>query len=55
MARNKFAGDCYKCGTRVEVGDGHFERHNGKFRVQHATCVTRSTTDVTEAGMNTGA
>ena len=33
--RNKYPGVCYKCGKRVEVGEGHFERHQGKWRVQH--------------------
>lgn len=34
--RNKFAGYCYKCGLFVAAGTGHFERHNGGWRVQHA-------------------
>ena len=33
--RNKFAGDCYRCGHRVEPGTGHFERNNGRWRVWH--------------------
>lgn len=36
--RNKFAGTCYRCGKKVEVGEGHFERHAGKWRTQHAKC-----------------
>lgn len=36
MMRNKFNGTCYKCGLPVEVGTGHFERHNGSWRTQHA-------------------
>ena len=36
--RNKFAGPCYRCGETVAVGKGHFERHNGKWRTQHANC-----------------
>ncbi len=36
MARNKFKGTCYKCGLLVDVGTGHFERHNGTWRTQHA-------------------
>lgn len=37
MARNKFAGRCYNCGLRVEVGTGHFERQDkGHWRVKHA-------------------
>ena len=26
--RNKYKGICYYCGKTVEVGDGHFERHD---------------------------
>lgn len=33
--RNKFGGDCYKCGLLVAVGTGHFERHKGRWRTQH--------------------
>lgn len=42
--RNKFPGICYRCGKRVEPGDGHFESGGrqkgmlGKWRVQHAQC-----------------
>jgi len=36
--RNKYAADCYRCGQRVEVGDGHFERNEGVWRTQHADC-----------------
>lgn len=36
--RNKFPGVCYRCGQRVEAGDGHFERHDRGWRTQHATC-----------------
>ena len=38
MPRNQFPGPCYRCGTNVAVGDGHFERLGYKWRVQHATC-----------------
>lgn len=34
--RNRFGGDCYKCGLWVAPGTGHFERHNGGWRTQHA-------------------
>jgi hypothetical protein len=37
--RNKYEGTCYKCGQIVKVGEGHFERHYGKWRVQHFGCV----------------
>lgn len=36
--RNKHPGICYRCKKRVEAGDGHFEWHNGGWRVQHARC-----------------
>lgn len=36
--RNKFPGTCYRCGKRVEVGMGHFERYNRGWRTQHAIC-----------------
>ena len=36
--RNKYPGTCYRCHKRVEKGQGHFERHEGSWRVQHATC-----------------
>lgn len=41
MARNKYPGLCYRCGARVEIGEGHFERHNGGWRLQHAACAIR--------------
>jgi hypothetical protein len=36
--RNRFAGTCYRCNQRVEPGGGHFERHKGGWRTQHAEC-----------------
>jgi len=36
--RNKHPGTCYRCKQRVEKGEGHFERHLGIWRVQHADC-----------------
>lgn len=36
--RNKYPGRCYRCGTNVAVGQGHFERFAGGWRTQHATC-----------------
>ena len=48
--RNKYPGTCYRCGKRVEVGDGHFERVGNEHRkkwpntggekwlTQHADC-----------------
>ena len=34
--RNKWSGKCYVCGLVVEPGTGHFERHNGGWRLKHA-------------------
>lgn len=39
--RNKYSGTCYRCGERVEVGAGHFERHAGGWRTQHASCAIK--------------
>lgn len=36
--RNKFPGQCYRCQKLVEAGAGYFERHQGRFRVQHVEC-----------------
>jgi hypothetical protein len=36
--RNEYKGTCYRCGCEVEPGKGHFERHKGGWRVQHASC-----------------
>jgi hypothetical protein len=38
--RNKFPGICYRCGTHVEPGEGHFERDavSRTWRTQHADC-----------------
>lgn len=44
MARNKYEGYCYKCGTYVPVGFGHFERQKGslnpKWRVKCVKCTS---------------
>lgn len=34
--RNRYPGNCYKCGVIVKAGEGHFEKKDGKWRVQHA-------------------
>lgn len=49
--RNQFPGTCYRCGERVEAGEGHFERvgdrqlnklgesiRGKKWLLQHAQC-----------------
>lgn len=41
--RNRFPGTCYRCGKRVEAGEGHFEKikkagPGPKWRTQHADC-----------------
>ncbi len=40
--RNKHPGTCYRCKFRVEAGQGHFERHVGGWRVQHADCAIKA-------------
>ena len=40
MARNKYAGFCYKCNVYVPPGFGHFERHNGGWRVHCVKCAS---------------
>jgi hypothetical protein len=37
--RNKYPGLCYWCKKHCEVGDGHFERYNGRWLVIHDKCV----------------
>ena len=39
--RNKYPGICYRCQTPVPKGEGHFERHKGGWRVQHAACAIK--------------
>ena len=48
--RNRYPGTCYRCGKRVEKGEGHFELIHKKERVpggpawrtQHADCCIRA-------------
>lgn len=40
MARNKYAGYCYCCGAFVPPGYGHFERHNGRWRIKCVKCAS---------------
>lgn len=40
--RNKYAGICYRCHGNVPAGAGHFERHQGKWRTQHADCAIKA-------------
>lgn len=39
--RNRYPGTCYRCGARVEPGDGHFEKYKGGWRTQHAACAIK--------------
>lgn len=39
--RNRYPGTCYRCGGHVAAGAGHFERHSGSWRVQHADCAIK--------------
>lgn len=36
MARNEYAGTCFRCGLRVAPGTGHFRRDRGGWLVHHA-------------------
>lgn len=40
MARNKYTGRCYCCGQWIEPGFGHFERHNGGWRIKCVKCAS---------------
>lgn len=40
--RNRYPGICYRCGKTVAAGEGHFERHNGGWRTQHADCCIKA-------------
>lgn len=48
--RNKFAGKCYRCGSIVAPGDGHFEKYRNGWRTQHATCAIEFRGQRDEAG-----
>lgn len=43
MARNAYPGKCYRCGLTVPAEMGHFERHNGGWRVRHHDYEHRAT------------
>lgn len=47
--RNKYKGTCYYCGKEVAPGEGHFERHYGKWRTIHARCVAKQRREKLEA------
>lgn len=49
--RNKFKGVCYLCGLEVKIGQGHFERHKGRFRVKHSLYSSVNTETCTEASI----
>lgn len=40
MARNKYPGICYCCGKQIPTGYGHFERHNGRWRIKCVKCAS---------------
>ena len=44
MARNRYAGYCYRCGDYVPVGYGHFEKtHDGsknKWKIKCVRCTS---------------
>ena len=39
-ARNRYPGTCYCCGNWVPTGFGHFERHNGGWRIKCVKCAS---------------
>ncbi|MBC2303409.1 hypothetical protein [Listeria booriae] len=39
--RNKYYGECYRCGKGCNPGAGHFERYKGSWRLQHADCAIK--------------
>jgi hypothetical protein len=49
MARNEYPGKCYRCGLEVPAGTGHFERHQGQWRVRHHDFSRADTLTCTEA------
>ena len=51
--RNRYAGTCYRCGHRVAPGAGHFERHKGGWRAQHAECAIAYRVLIPAAGVDT--
>ena len=57
MARNKHPGQCYQCSLTVAAGTGHFERHNGTWRVKHANVSGHGRVTCSEAnrGLSDGA
>ncbi len=40
MARNRYAGYCYCCGSFTPTGFGHFERYNGHWRIKCVKCAS---------------
>lgn len=52
MARNRYPGICYSCGTYVPTGFGHFERrysHPGnKWRIKCVKCASGRTVKETD-------
>ena len=40
MARNRYPGYCYCCGAYTPTGFGHFERHNGHWRIKCVKCAS---------------
>ncbi|MBC2163457.1 hypothetical protein [Listeria booriae] len=39
--RNKYHGECYRCGKDCQPGAGHFERYKSGWRTQHADCAIK--------------
>ena len=48
MARNRYPGICYCCGNHVPTGYGHFEIHNGIWRIKCVKCASSRTVKNTD-------
>lgn len=48
MARNRYPGYCYCCGKYTPTGYGHFERHNGGWRIKCVKCASGRTVKDTD-------
>lgn len=48
MARNRYPGYCYCCGTYTPAGYGHFERHTGGWLIKCVKCASGRTVKDTD-------
>ena len=49
MARNKFAGKCFRCGADVPAGAGYFQRMFGRWVVRCMMCVGKGNEPVKQS------